>query len=337
MNSKQIPLSCPGHTRPVVDLAFSDVTENGFFLISACKDGKPMLRLGDTGDWIGTFEGHKGAVWGATLNHTATLAATAAADFTAKVWNAVDGAETQTFTHKHIVKSVDFSSTDDKLLTGSNEKKMKIFDLNCPDKDPQKVLEPLGGNPRTCVWLNNDQNILSGGDEKHIRLWDVRTLSEVSTITFETPLLGMQLSRDKSILSASYGKTVSFYNPMTLDLLKTYTMQSNINSVSISPDKSIFVAGGDNFLVYKYGYDSGDLLESYHGHFGPVHCVEFSPDGELYATGSEDGTLRLWQTTVGKTYGLWRTLDPVTAADAGDEKPRTIVERDTELCNGVGS
>lgn len=38
MATKQIPLTCPGHTRPVVDLAFSDPTDGGsYYLISGCK------------------------------------------------------------------------------------------------------------------------------------------------------------------------------------------------------------------------------------------------------------------------------------------------------------
>lgn len=34
---RQTPLTCSGHTRPVVHLDFSDVTESGYYLISACK------------------------------------------------------------------------------------------------------------------------------------------------------------------------------------------------------------------------------------------------------------------------------------------------------------
>ncbi|CAH3043152.1 unnamed protein product [Porites lobata] len=312
--ARQIPLTCSGHTRPVVHLSFSDITPYGYFLISACKDGKPMLRYGHTGDWIGTYEGHKGAVWSATLTEDATKAATGAADFTAKVWNAETGEELRSLPHKHIVKIVDFSPDGKRLLTASNEKLIRIFDLQDESAEPD-LFKGYTVNIRAALWSKNPTYIISGGEDKAMRLWDTRSMKEVKTIDLPQSVTSMVLSKDGNVLIATYGKTISFWDPERMEQIKSFEAPTAIFSASLHPSKSCFVAGGDDFKLYKFDYEDGKELESYKGHFGPVHCVRYSPDGELYASGSEDGTLRLWQNTVGKTYGLWRAVNNGVAAD----------------------
>ena len=44
--------------------------------------------------------------------------------------------------------------------------------------------------------------------------------------------------------------------------------------------------------VRIYDLDSGQEKEVYKGHHGPVLCASYSPDGEVYASGSEDGECR---------------------------------------------
>lgn len=127
--SRQIPIVCPGHTRPLAELQFTSVSVTESFLLSACHDKTPMLRNATTGDWIGSFSGHKGAVWSAKLDPMGYLAATASGDFSVKVWDAISGKLCWEYPHKHIVKTVDFSLDSKMLATGGHEGLLRIYDL----------------------------------------------------------------------------------------------------------------------------------------------------------------------------------------------------------------
>jgi serine-threonine kinase receptor-associated protein len=123
----------------------------------------------------------------------------------------------------------------------------------------------------------------------------------------------MELSKDGDTITIAHGQAVSFFNANSYEKIKEVAIPTNVYSASLIKDNSIFVCGGDDLKSYKYHYETRTEIESFKGHFGPVHCVRFSPDGELYASGSEDGTLRLWQTEVGKTYGLWKCVDTIAS------------------------
>jgi len=278
-----------------------------FFLVSACLDGKPMLRNGETGDWIGTFIGHKGAVWSAHLNSDITQAITGSADYTAKLWDALSGTEIHNFNHGRIVKSVRFSNDNKQILTGGQDKILRLFDLSQPDSDPLK-LEGHTQSIKVALWSNDQNTIISAGQEQGIRVWDVRTLSQVKLLNTKSPVSNIEISLDKKHITTTSGKEVNFWDVNTFDLLKSYTLPIELNSAGLSPDATTFAVGGTtDFWVRVYDFVSFKEIEILKGHHGPVLKVSYSPDGETIASGSEDGTIRLWQTQLTpKPYGLWQ-------------------------------
>jgi len=338
-----VPLTCHGHSRPVTHLSFSGFVGDNreeYYLISACKDNNPMLRDGVTGDWIGTFFGHKGAVYQARLSPDASTAATASADFTARVWDTHTGETLWTLQHDHIVRAVAFPPNSGSLLaTGGMEKKLRIFDLSnvTPITTPtsnganggsdytvisaDKGFE-IGpgvhkGAIKAIIWTHDPNVLVTAADDKVIRWWDLARRSvvqeqpvkgDVGSCEFTNIAAGPgDIGGGLPVLTIAAGKTVYFYGGMDArTLLKTVDLPYEVASVALHPKQRKFVTGGTKDTWAKvYNYDTEQEIDVHKGHHGPIWSTAFSPDGKLYATGSEDGTIKMWKNCFGP-YGLWR-------------------------------
>ncbi|KAN0006385.1 hypothetical protein ACTFIU_003093 [Dictyostelium citrinum] len=288
------PLICSGHSRPVSDLAFSNENSDGSFIVSACLDGSPMLRNGENGDWIGTFEGHKGAVWSSRFNSTASQALTASADYTVKLWDTLNGSEILSIEHQSIVKTADFSNNNSRVVTGGSEKILRIFDLERPN-DPLLQISGHTNTIKTATWsVHNDDIVLSGGLDEVIRIWDLRSGTQVS-LCAKSSITSMEFSKDRRFLVTTAGNEVTFWDAQSFYPLKVYSLPFEVNCASLHPDNSKFIAGGSDFWVHVYDFSTGNEIEVNKGHHGPVNCCRFSPDGASFASGSLDGTIRLWK------------------------------------------
>eukprot|EP00798_Chlamydomonas_sp_ICE-L_P018675 gene18675-25193_t len=291
--ARKVPIVCHGHSRPIVEVNYSNITPDGYFLASASKDGQPMLRHGDSGDWYGTFSGHKGCVWSCVLNGPALLCATGSADFSARVWDACTGTQLHGFQHKHIVRSTAFSHGS-KLTTGGMEKMIRIFDLAQPEVAPVTLPNAEGGI-RNLVWLQDDKLVLCAlSDKPGINVYDTRSLQLVQTLETKAPITSVEISYDQQYMTTAEGNTVRFWDTSSLRMLKEHTLKHSAEAATYCPAKNRFAAGGEDMWVRLYDFNTGAELECNKGHHGAVHTIRFSPTYESYASGSEDGTIRIW-------------------------------------------
>ncbi|KAJ1531237.1 POC1 centriolar protein A, partial [Nowakowskiella sp. JEL0078] len=133
----------------------------------------PKVITGKDQDWspcLATFEGHtksvNGVAWWTSIDGEISFIASVSSDNSVWLWNAFTGIEICQFLgHTDFVNSIAFSKDGTKLVSGSNDKSIKTWDIKTSHI----------GSVTSVAFSPDGGTVVSGSGESTIRLWDIQT------------------------------------------------------------------------------------------------------------------------------------------------------------------
>ena len=94
-----------------------------------------------------------------------------------------------------------------------------------------------------------------------------------------------------------------------IEIFRSFDLKESVRGLAFTPDGTVIAAAGgdtEDFAIHLWDMTSGQKMGTLTGHSGIVWSVTFSPDGEMLASVSSDGTARIWDWRSGE---LLKTLD----------------------------
>jgi RNA polymerase sigma factor (sigma-70 family) len=224
--------------------------------------------------------------------------------------------------HTDGVLSMAFSPDSKTLASGSDDETIKLWEVatgkvQATLKGPTAAIEQarLRGQtfPVSAVVFSPDGKTLASrcAQQGLIKLWDVATGSERATLkgqaaykespVGESPFSGLFSPDSKTLALKSEDGTIKLWEVATGKEGATLDRSHNGGLMAFSPDgETLLGFSGGHLTSWEVatGKDRDQAILC--GHTGRVFSVAFSPDGKTLASGSEDGTSKLWEVATGK-------------------------------------
>lgn len=330
------PIMLNYHSRPLTMVRFN---RDGDLMYSSAKDSKIFVAKSSTGELVGVFSGHQGAVYAFDVTMDGKLLVSAGADGNVMFWEALTGKLLKTLCHGGICKYVEWNqkpmsqtkivTCNDRFRGADGEVKDRVcvwhyptVNSNPESTDPELILtidQKLPQKATKVGWGPFDETVISIHEEGTVFIWNSMTGEEVKWFQpHRGPITDMQFTDDRHMmLTASKDQTVQLWKlGEKIDVVKLYRTDRPLNTVHISPlafaknnkerRSHILCGGGQEAMdVTTSGAASGKFegvllhaiteedMGTIRGHFGPMNYVRFFPDGKGFATGGEDGYVRL--------------------------------------------
>ena len=244
---------------------------------------------------------HGGSVYSVAYSPVnSSLIASAGQDHTIKLWDLEQGEVEILGTHKEIVNSIAFSPNGKHIISGSDDYTIKLWDVS--DKRHLSTLSHVTDQNRSQVkavtFAPDGQKFVSTG--LHVKIWDIHTLREITTIRHRNWILAVTFSTDSKYLAmGDAGGQITVRNLQTQqDVAQFRGDDDSISALKFSPDDQFLASGGFNGSVKLWKLPNWLLIGTLPTAL-TVTALSFSPDSSILAS-TDYEAVNLWTTRTGE-------------------------------------
>jgi len=230
--------------------------------------------------------------------------------------------------HGNFVSCVTFSPDGAFLVSAGTEGTIRFWDL-----PTGKEIRRLSGHGNiTCLTFSPDGKILASADHDAIvRLWD-SSGRETRCFSHESDVMSLGFSSDGKILAAGERRgQIVLRDVSTGNELRRFPgALSKGQPLAFTSDNKAILCSKKN-VVQLCSVETGKPIRQFQGHTGEVSALALSPTGQVLASGSENGGIRLWDIANGRELsqfsGHGREVTALTFAPDG----KTLASQGSDL------
>ena len=167
-----------------------------------------------------------------------------------------------------------------------------------PGLEPRGRIAAHPGNLTALQFSDDGKSLLTVGEERVAKLWDVGTLTSRRTFQPLGPSATGALSPDgETVAIGDVDGRVSFFDARTGALRVSFSAHTSmVTSLLFSPDNTRLMTASFDRSAAVWGVRTGTREALLPEHPAPVACAMFSPNQELALTSTQEGQIRVWET-----------------------------------------
>lgn len=171
--------------------------------------------------------------------------------------------------------------------------------------DPYRLEATLSGHQGAvnALALSGDQQTLvSGSNDRGIKLWDMAERQELRTLTgHDNSVSALAISPNVQRLASSGGDLyIRVWNMETgaeLQTLRGHTKP--LNDLVFTSDGERLISASADTTIKIWNLQTGEAGQTLTGHTGYVNAIAIRPDGKTLVSGAADNTIKIWDLETG--------------------------------------